>query len=579
MVRLRALVCLLFTLVILGVSSVGPISEEPIPSGPTPSAKKLSEFSQHFNEPGGDLSPWMFIPGDNIKKISNTEHPGMVTLWENGKGQNIKGILQEPIRIDEHPFPWEFHLSLVQNAYAMHGIDPKKSQSYAIGLNVAVTFSDPSTWPEDRTEWPPDTHWIQLLLVHLGDSAGMGPGLPQYMSPPATHETYLVWGRGDLGHGSYLGNWEIPYNTVGDGGSRGGAASDAVYFRFVFFNPNWLQIGIRSLGLQAYAYNMKHIHCNDYGNITGIWEIGPVFVCDRWIPDELCPNLPVQQAWHIPGELRGKIDEDGNYSYKWEKLIRAFEPKPPDPFYRYYLDYAVFFGAWPQTFEELSDDFDIPGFMANWQAQCEGTLADTYSNPGYMTITMPGASFGTGVCPVSLISNGLDLSVYEPPWEIECAFIGPDDSEPWNLFWFWMMFDPDHNNKGVWTPGVQNHPQEKRHRYFNRPDGDESLSFFQVKFKEEPPESIMAAKPLYMLIQVIDHHHLRVGFRANPEQPWYLSEVYDATEAMGGPIGKFISGCVDTATGGHWGGLYGHPMFQRFLIDYVRYRKGLSTDE
>ena len=340
-------------------------------------AKSISELSQHFNEPGGDISPWMFIPEENIKKISTTDHPGMIAVWENGKGQEIKGILKEPIRIDEYPLPWEFHLSLVQNAYAMHGLG--KSQSYAIGLNVAVTFSDPSTWPKDRTKRPPDTRWIQLLVVHLGDTTGMGPGLPQYVNPRTLHETYLVWGRGDLGYGPYMGDWQIPYITTGDLGKRGGPASDVLYFRFNIINCNWLQIGIRSLGTQAYAYIMKDIHINvgDTGSITGIWEIGPVFVCDRWIPDVLCPNLPVQKGWHIPGDLLRTVDENGQYSSEWEKLFIAVEPQPPNPYYEYFVDYCAFFGAWPQTFEELSEDFDIPGFMAKWRAQTQGTLADT----------------------------------------------------------------------------------------------------------------------------------------------------------------------------------------------------------
>lgn len=538
--------------------------------------KRISELSQHFNEPDGRLDPWIFVPEENIKKITTTEHPGMVKILQAGKGQNIKGLLKEPIRMDDYPVPWEFHLGLAQSAYMMHGLGGP-SQSYAVGLNVAVTFSDPSTWPEDRSEWPPETYWIQLLNVHLGDSPGMAQGLPQYMSPPARTETYFVWGRGNLGHGQHMGNWEIPYNTIEYGGGRNGPASDMIYFKFVLLNANWLQIGIRSLDIQAYSYTMQDIHFPDLGNITGIWEIGPIFICDRWIPDELCPNLPLQEGWHIPGELRGTLDQNGQYSYVWEKVVQPFEPRPTDPIFEFYLDYSVFFSAWPQPLDELSDDFNIPGFMANWRTQSEGTLAETYSNPGYMTITMPGASFGTGVCPNSLVSDGLDLSVYEPPLEIEWAFVGPDDSEPWNLFLFWMVFDRDRNNRGGWTPGVQNFPDENRHRYFNETHPGASL--FNVQFEEDPPESIMASKPLYMLIQVIDPYHLRVGFRGDPGQPWFLSEVYDVTEAFGGPIGRFVSGCMDTATGGAWGGMFGHPTFQRFKIDYIHYRQGLSTSD
>ena len=63
--------------------------------------KDIRKLSQHFNEPGADLAPWMFVPKDNIKELSTREHPGLVTLWEAGKGRDIKGILKDPIRIDE----------------------------------------------------------------------------------------------------------------------------------------------------------------------------------------------------------------------------------------------------------------------------------------------------------------------------------------------------------------------------------------------------------------------------------------------------------------------------------------------
>jgi hypothetical protein len=546
-------------------------------------AKSISELSQHFNEPGGDISPWMFIPEENIKKMSTTNHPGMIAIWENGKGQQIKGILKDPIRIDEYALPWEFHMALVQNAYAMHGVG--FSQSYAIGLNVAVTFSDPSTWPKDRTKQPPDTRWIQLLVVHLGDTTGMGPGLPQYVNPRTLHETYLVWGRGDLGYGPYMGDWQIPYNTTGDLGVRGGPASDVVYFRLSLVNPNWLQLGIRFLGTEAYAYIMKDIHINvgDTGSITGIWEIGPVFVCDRWIPDVLCPNLPLQKGWHIPGDLLRTVDENGQYVAEWNRLFKAFEPQPPNPLYEYFVDHCVFFEARPQTIEEFSEDFEIPGFMPKWQAQSQGTLAETYSNPGYLTITMPGSGFGTGVCPISLIYYKLDPFIYEPPWEIECAFIGPDDKYPWNFRLGYMVSDQGGTMRGTWSIGVQNFAEEKRHRYINMPHPLKPKvhynPFFTVQFEEDPPESIMSAKPLYMLMQVIDPSHIRVGFRAKPEDPWYLSKVYDVTEDLGGPIGGFSGGILNTATGGRWGGLPGHPTFERILIDYMHYRYGLSTSE
>src|SRR5262245_36466028 len=38
-------------------------------------AQDISELDQHFNEPGKDISPWMFVPKENIKEFSTEEHP------------------------------------------------------------------------------------------------------------------------------------------------------------------------------------------------------------------------------------------------------------------------------------------------------------------------------------------------------------------------------------------------------------------------------------------------------------------------------------------------------------------------
>ena len=171
------------------VSSRGEFSRAAVPvrseDGGVPGAgsepKDIRKLSQHFNEPGGDISPWMFIPADNIKEISTAEYPGLVTLWQAGKGEDIKGILQNPIRIDDYPMPWEFELALVQNYMrVLLGIGDPKQDNYAIGLNIALTFSDPSEWPTDRTQRPPDTHSFQLFVVHLGSTGDFSAGLPQF---------------------------------------------------------------------------------------------------------------------------------------------------------------------------------------------------------------------------------------------------------------------------------------------------------------------------------------------------------------------------------------------------------------
>jgi hypothetical protein len=42
------------------------------------------------------------------------EHPGLVTIWEEGKGKYIKGVLKDPVKIDDYPLPWDFHLGFAQ---------------------------------------------------------------------------------------------------------------------------------------------------------------------------------------------------------------------------------------------------------------------------------------------------------------------------------------------------------------------------------------------------------------------------------------------------------------------------------
>src|SRR5579871_2805094 len=77
-------------------------------------AADIGALDQHFNEPGKDIAPWTFVPEGNIKEFSTEEHPGLATVYEAGHGQDIKGILKDPIRIGDYRLPWEFQTSLVQ---------------------------------------------------------------------------------------------------------------------------------------------------------------------------------------------------------------------------------------------------------------------------------------------------------------------------------------------------------------------------------------------------------------------------------------------------------------------------------
>ncbi len=133
------------------------------------------------------------------------------------------------------------------------------------------------------------------------------------------------------------------------------------------------------------------------------------------------------------------------------------------------------------------------------------------------------------------------------------------------------MLDRQDKNCGMWTPGVENVPAEKRHRLY---DG----ATFKLAFDREVPEAVLAHKPLVMLIQCVDESHVRLGFRANAKDRWHFSRVYDAADVTKGPIGAFGMHCWSTTTGKMYGAPAGGPMYEKFLIDYVHYRYGLSAE-
>src|SRR5262249_11396976 len=170
--------------------------------------------------------------------------------------------------------------------------------------------------------------------------------------------------------------------------------------------------------------------------------------------------------------------------------------KPPDASLPYYVDYCVFMRSRPIPFEQYSDDFDIRGYMGQWVIQDQDTLIETWSHPGWMTWTLFGPTIGTGIAPVG--ADYINLEVYKPPWEMEICFDAPDDSIPWN---FYMNFQAKTaGGKAVaWFPGVQNLPKEKRHIPLNSNPGQPN-TIFNVEFADPVPESILAHKPLYMLL-------------------------------------------------------------------------------
>jgi hypothetical protein len=542
----------------LVVLSIGPVLN--LHAADSAAAKgEISALDQHFNEPGKEIAPWMFVPTKNIKDLSTTEHPGLATIYEAGAGQDIKGILRDPIRIGDYKLPWEFQTSLIQSFNLTAGVGAKTQVNAATGLNVAVTFSDPATWPKDRTKRPPKTREFQLLVVHLGCTGEAGVGLPQFSTEPHP-ETYLVWGRGDLGN-TVMGDWRIPYVWIGDGARYAGPASPQLFFRLVLLSPTQLAVGIKFDA--SHGWNMRTIDCSEFGEITGVWELGPIISADRWIPDVLCRNLPQMKGPHPLFLGQGSAAKESQAMTP----VRAPKPEPPNPAYEYYVDYCVFFGANPRPFEQFSDDFNILGYLGRWQVQEQCTLMDTHSHPGHLMLKLLGPGLGTGFGAAG--GSSLKLSDYPPPWEIETSFIAPDDSVPWNYWMNFIAIDEQGKNFGMWTPGVQNDPKARRHSPY-------SGATFKLRFERDVPEEILSSKPLGMLIQCIDDSHVRLGFRASAKDPWFLSEVYDVQKELGSRIGAFGMHCWSTTTGRMYGAPAGGPMYQKFLIDYVRYRYGLS---
>ena len=132
-----------------------------------------------------------------------------------------------------------------------------------------------------------------------------------------------------------------------------------------------------------------------------------------------------------------------------------------------------------------------------------------------------------------------------------------------------ILFDTHGKQRGMWTPGVENVPGEKRHRLY--PGAN-----FNVRFDHELPESVLAAKPLQMLIQCTDASHVRLGFRASDNEKWLLSESLTRPKPWQSDR-AFGMHCWSTTTGKMYGAPAGGPMYQKFLVDYVHYRYGLTA--
>ena len=142
--------------------------------------------------------------------------------------------------------------------------------NYAIGVNLVVTFSNPTQWPTDRTQLPPDSHSVQLFVTRIGNYGEMSRrGVQQLryselnFGDPSP-EVYLLWGRGDLSQ-NLVGDWHIPYMWAGyqppEPGQMGAAADwswgkyggpaesnglQDIRFRVRLLSPTKMEIGFGS---------------------------------------------------------------------------------------------------------------------------------------------------------------------------------------------------------------------------------------------------------------------------------------------------------------------------------------------
>jgi len=478
----------------------------------------------------------------------------------------------------------------------MKGISEQQI-NYAIGLNLAVTFSDPASWPEDRSVLPPDTHVLQLLVVHLGNvGENYRPGVPQVKGSALNQfdpspETYLVFARGDLAPDAN-GNWNVNYTWLGFDGSISGSwskgegpASSILRFRTALLGPTALQVGV-GWGDHP-GWRMKNIDVSRFGKITGIWEIGPVISLDRWIPDELPKALHIDKspAWLRSFRLRNAAlgQQSEERAKTLEDVEALFKVQPPDPSFEYFLDYAIFYGNGPENFDHLSDEFDVCGFLADQKWYLEGNgIAETYSHPGYCTVTLLGMNGGWAMCPI-VAAGGLDLARFKPPIEFETSFIAPDDNIPWNLWWTFNLFDEDNKNLGQgWGPGIQNIPGEGRsfiNSFAFEPLRIVKSGVLNLEFDPPLSQELLAKKPLSMLVQVADASHLRVGFRGSEREEWQFSKMLDTRAVLGKRISRIGYPCLASMQGkkGDKGwGVGNFPTYQQFQFDYVRFRYGKS---
>jgi hypothetical protein len=523
----RCMVLLLLCVTMQSTAAPGEIDDRframskagmPVRSTETRDIRKLSD---HF-EPGKPRR-YTFQASDDAY-ISTEEHPGLLTIYHSGRDEEIRGILDQPIKLADYPPPWECEMDIMHSFWTKTSY--KIQINMAIGMNVELTFSDPSTWPEDRTQRPPDTHSFRVYFVHIGSAW-----------PDGLEEDFLVWGDCDDpdAYPHFQGDWDADVRITYYEGKGVGPSKTHYYPTVMIDSPTHLAFTLR-YNQQNSPYISRGLDVSRYGKITGVWNIGPIIASQSWIKERWPEGQPVPR------------DAEAYFGFV------DFRHKPPFP-----------------TIEHFTNDFEHPGFIGRYSTEYHGHIAETWSHPGYLAITLaggnnlPGGNFAPG--------DRISLKHYKPPWELEMSFVPPSSDYPWSIV---HGFGPREKDGGsrAWHPGVANFPG-KGHEVGNVQIGHSSGrnnwdtyidQSFGPHFTEALPEETFKQGEIYLLTRILSTRHLQMGVKGRPDDPWQLTPVWECPYE----IDTMWDHSLSYQTG------KGAPANQQYLIDYLHYRQGIE---
>ena len=170
----------------------------------TIAAGDISALDQHFNQPGKDISPWMFVPAENIKEFSTEEHPGLATIYRGWPRQGHQGDLEAADQ--DRRLPAALGVSDLARAELQSDGGRRGQDTGQCGdraqcrghLLRSVDLAQPTGRSARRR-----TREFQLLVVHLGCTGEAGSGIaPVFDRAPSRDVPGLgAWRSRPYGHG------------------------------------------------------------------------------------------------------------------------------------------------------------------------------------------------------------------------------------------------------------------------------------------------------------------------------------------------------------------------------------------